>query len=227
MWVLGLAAASAAGAAEAGPWAQSPGHIYARAVASSERLNQSDGWRGDLYAEYGIKAHWSLSAKMEAVRYEGRGYADRESYRIGLRRQLWTNRSGWSLGAELAAVNGSAVAGLRGCEGWGGEVRLSAGRSWLRRNRPAHFFADVASISQEDGCERQRLDLGYGTDLSERVFTTQQLWIENGNLTADSVKMDSQVGYHFRAFDLSLGYRQELGGAFDEQAYLVALTVRR
>ncbi|MEZ5952732.1 MAG: hypothetical protein R3C13_00370 [Hyphomonas sp.] len=227
IWIFILAGASAAGTAQAGPWAQPPGHIYVRSLVSAERLNQADGWRGDLYAEYGARSRWSLSGKLEAVRYDGESSGDRESYRVGLRRELWSGASGWSIGAELAALNGSALAGLRGCNGWGGEARLSAGRSGLNKGRPYYIFADVAAISHDDGCTRQRLDLGFGTDIGRRFFTMQQLWIENGNYTADSVKIDTQYGYHFRAFDLSIGYRHELGGEFKEHAVLAGITVRK
>ncbi|MCA8891077.1 MAG: hypothetical protein KDA56_04510 [Hyphomonas sp.] len=38
---------------------------------------------------------------------------------------------------------------------------------------------------------------------------------------------ETQLGYHFPLADVSIGYREELGGEFDEQAILLAVTVRR
>ncbi|MCB9962391.1 MAG: hypothetical protein R3C00_06500 [Hyphomonas sp.] len=227
VWVLFVGMGSVAGAAEAGPWAQAPGGIYARAIASAERLDGEDGWRGDVYAEYGLRHRVTLTVKAESVRYEGGGISDRDAYRFSARKQLWADNKGWALGMEAAAVNGSAVAGVFGCSGWGAEARLAGGRSGVRKGRGYYFFGDAAYIAHEDGCTRQRLELGYGADLGGHFFTTQQVWLERGNHTARSVKFDTQAGYHFRAFDLSLGYRQEAGGAFNEQAYLVAVTVRR
>lgn len=80
---------------------------------------------------------------------------------------------------------------------------------------------------QEDGCERTRIETGYGQDLTERIFIGQQLWYEEGNQSACSVKTETQCGVHFQKFDLSFGYRQEIGGVFEESAVLVALVARR
>lgn len=52
-------------------------------------------------------------------------------------------------------------------------------------------------------------------------------WLEYGSQSADSIKTETQIGYHFPAADVSIGYREEFGGEFDEQAVLLAVTVRR
>lgn len=46
-------------------------------------------------------------------------------------------------------------------------------------------------------------------------------------MRADSSRFESQVSYHFGHFDVSIGYREEFGGAYEESAYLIALTTRR
>ena len=170
---------------------------------------------------------WTLTGKAQAVRYDGGGVSDRDALRASLRRQLWSSKSGWALGAELGAVHGSAVAGVAGCDGWGGEARASVGRSGVYRDRSFYVFADAAHIAHEDGCTRNRFEAGYGADLSEHWFSEQQVWLEQGNQTADSAKLETRVGYHFKLADLSVGYRKEFGGDFTEQAWLVSLTVRR
>ena len=58
-----LGALAMAGSAEAGPWAQLQGDIYARANVSAERLDGEDGWRGDLYGEYGLGGGWRQKGK--------------------------------------------------------------------------------------------------------------------------------------------------------------------
>ncbi len=92
----------ASGTAEAGPWAQAPGGIYARAMVSAERLDGEDGWR--------------LTGKVESVRYDG-GTADTDAYRVSARRQLWSSGNGWAVGAEAAVIHGSTLAGIYGCQG--------------------------------------------------------------------------------------------------------------
>lgn len=224
--VLLCGALAASGAAEAGPWAQSEGGIYARALVSAERLDGEDGWRSDLYAEYGLARRWTVTGKAESVRYDA-GTADADAYRVSLRRQLWSNAKGWAVGAEAGVLNGSALAGVYGCQGWGGEARVSVGRSGTRKGRNYYFFGDAAWLTQEGGCDRQRVELGYGSDLGGKFFTSQQLWLEHGRVSANSVKTETRLGYHFPLADMSLGYREELGGEFDEQAILLAITVRR
>ncbi|MBU1288897.1 MAG: hypothetical protein KJ871_14365 [Alphaproteobacteria bacterium] len=56
---------------------------------------------------------------------------------------------------------------------------------------------------------------------------TQQVWLERSNDSADSNKHESQIGYHLGHFDVAVGYREEFGGAYEEGAWLVALTTRR
>ncbi|WP_375209941.1 hypothetical protein [Hyphomonas jannaschiana] len=221
-----IGALVAAGSAEAGPWSQQPGDIYARSNVSFEQLDGEDGWRGDAYGEYGLGRGWMITGKVETVRYDG-GTADADSYRISARKQLWSNDKGWSLGVEGAALRGTTLAGVFGCDGYGGEARASVGRSGVYKARNYYFFADAAWIHQEGGCDRQRFEFGYGTDLGGNFFSTEQVWLEYGSQSADSIKTETQLGYHFPLADVSIGYREELGGEFDEQAILLAVTVRR
>jgi hypothetical protein len=51
--------------------------------------------------------------------------------------------------------------------------------------------------------------------------------MEDANQSADTVKLENQIGVHFGAVYVSLGYREELGGRFNEHAVLVAVTARR
>ena len=224
--VLALGALMAAGMADAGPWVQAPGHWYAQGIITQEDLNGADGNRMELYGEYGFARNWHVTVKSEAVSYKSGSAFDRESLRLTMRRQLVSSK-GWTAGVEAGAVYGSAVANIFSCEGFGAEGRLSGGYSGLKHGRNFYAFADAAYISHEDGCERQRAELGYGVDLTEKIFLSQEVWIERGNRTADSDKYQTQLGYHFPWADLALGYREEFSGSFEEESVLVAITVRR
>ena len=96
-----------------------------------------------------------------------------------------------------------------------------------KTGRKFYAVADAAYIRQEDGCERVRAEIGYVSDLTERVFLAQQLWVEEGNQSASSIKIENQLGVHFDKVDVSLGYSEELGGQFDEHAVLIAVLARR
>ena len=99
--------------------------------------------------------------------------------------------------------------------------------SGVRKGRNYYLFADAAWVHQEGGCDRQRFEFGYGADLGGNFFTTEQVWLETGRQSAESIKTETQFGYHFPLADVSVGYREEFGGAFDEQAILLAVTLRR
>ena len=226
-WIVQLLATlGCAGTAQAAPWVRDDDGWYARALITSETLDGAEGWRADGYGEYGLTEKLTITAKAESVTYDGFNEFDREAFRLTLRRQLM-KRGNWVAGAELGAVHGSTATGFSGCEGWGYEARAGAGYSGVLRERAFYAFGDVAYIQQERGCERQRAEFGLGTDIGENMFLTQQIWIENGNQSADSVKTESQIGIHFDTFDLSLGFREEIGGEFEETAVLIALVARR
>lgn len=215
-----------AGTAHAGPWAQGQGGWYARAVWTSETLEGADGHRGDVYAEYGAFQDWTFTAKAETVSYDGTSAFDRDSYRLSVRHQFWSHE-GWAAGLEAGPVYGSTITSLIGCEAFGLEGRASVGYSGYRKELPFYTFLDAAYVQHEDGCHRQRMELGYGADIGSNLFISQQLWVERGNQSAASDKYESQIGYHFPLFDLSVGYREEFGSDFDEEAFLVAITARR
>ena len=102
-----LTAASIAGAAEAAPWTQAEGDWYGRALIARDPLDGAEGWRADLYGEYGISDRWTLTAKSEAVTYSDFTEFDREALRLSVRRQL-LKRGNWELGAEAAVLEGGA-----------------------------------------------------------------------------------------------------------------------
>jgi len=218
--------ASMAGAAQAAPWTQDQGGWYGRALVAKDTLDGAEGWRADVYGEYGLADNWTLTAKSEAVTYPDYGEFDREALRLSLRRQLFTHGN-WTLGAEAAILEGGTATGLVSCEGFGADARARLGHSGHSKDgRPFYYFADAALIRQSAGCERWRAEIGYGPDLTDSVFLTQQIWIEEGNQSASSVKTESQIGVHFGPVDVSLGHREEIGGQFEETAVLIAVVAR-
>jgi hypothetical protein len=119
--------------------------------------------------------------------------------------QLFTQKN-CTAGAGSGPICGSTVTGLYGCEGFGFETRRGLGYSGAdKTGRKFYAFADAAYFREEDGCERVRAETGYGSDLSERVFLTQQLWFEEGNQSASFIKIENQLGVHFDKVDVSVG----------------------
>ena len=212
--------------ASAGPWAQAPGDWYASANVTYEELEGIRGNRVELYGEYGFARDWTVTAKSEAVAYELGGQFDKEFWRGTLRRQLVSHK-GWAVGVEGGVVHGNSLGGVFACDEWGAELRLSGGLSGVRGGRNFYTFADLVAIRHEDGCTRQRAEFGYGVDLWQNIFLSQQLWIERGNKSADSNKYETKLGYHFDWADLAVGYREEFAGDFEEHAVLLSIVFRR
>ncbi len=212
--------------AYAGPWAQEPGGYYGRTLVAREVLDGGDAWRGDVYAERGLTETLTLMAKAEVVRFDQAGAQDQDAFRIAVRKQVF-KKKGFAGAVEFGAVHGAVGTGARICESLGAEARASLGFSGTTtKGRQWYAFSDVAAIEHEGGCQRQRVELGYGADISAKLFIGQQVWLERGNFSADSIKTESSFGYHADWGDVSVGYRAEHGGQFEEQSYLIAITVR-
>ena len=88
-------------------------------------------------------------------------------------------------------------------------------------------MVSLNALRQQGGCECWCAEIGYGADMTDRVFLTQQIWIEEGNQSASSIKTVSQFGVYFGAVDVLLGYREETGGQFEETAVLIAVVAPR
>jgi hypothetical protein len=77
-----FAGAATSGVAEAAPWVREDGGWYARMLGAHDTLNGADGWRLDLYGEYGVTDKITLTLKSEAVTYPDFRAFDRESWRL-------------------------------------------------------------------------------------------------------------------------------------------------
>lgn len=211
--------------ASAGPWVREPGEGYARLALSHERLENLDGQRLDLYGEYGLTQDWTLTAKLEGVRY-GEGFPSREGYRLTARRSLisWKNLR---LAAEGGLVGGEALGGQGGCGTVGAELRLSSGGSLLIGERKSFVFVDIAQ-RQHEGCARSRLEAGLGTELSPRWSLTSQVWVEqaSGDGASDSIKTEFALVRDLSRAELSLGWREEISSNFNEDAIVLAVAMR-
>lgn len=182
--------------------------MYRRARVAQDRLDGAEGCRTDLYGEYGLTPTLSVTAKSERVSFRGGADFNREWCRLTLRRELFS-RGGWVAGAGLETRLGA---------GWSGVSERGLGR---------HAFADIARIVQQDGCERSRIEIGHGQDITECILISQQFWLEDGDRSVRSLKADAQLGVRVSGKEVSLGCREELGGLYKERAVLAAVVSRR
>ena len=206
--------------AEAAPWVHEEGALYTRAALVKETVEGLNGFRGDVYLEYGWSEDWTVSLKGEAVRYSGVDGFDSQGWRATARR-LFYDSDRIRISGETSLLQGSAIGGRNGCDRLGAEARM--GISWSSRPQRNPFFAYVEGVGRFQGaCQRQRLEAAYGYEAFPSIWTVSQVWIERGATDAKSDKVQTEIVWERKNFHLSFGIRREIGNAFHEEGVLVA-----
>ena len=198
------------------------GEWYVSAGKISEDFDTFQAERLDLYAEYGLTKRLTVSAKYERQDFEDSDVFDSEGFRIALRRSFdgpdWLAVSG-----ELALISGEAIGGARGCgkPGIGGLVSIGTSRKVGNTNLYASAAAGARLHSS--GCDRLRSELTFGADRPSGTGVRVQLWSERGG---DFPSDKLQILFHRDLFGVtvSTGVREEIGGAFNETATVIALS---
>lgn len=209
----------------AAPWVRPDSEVYARSSLASETVSGLAGWRSDFYAEMGVSKKWTVTGKLEGIAYERRGQDfNDQGWRVSARRQLF--KRGTLVGSvEIGALQGGAIGGRLGCETLGAEVRT--GLAWSGTVRETETFVFVEGIGRFHAeCDRQRLELGIGQKALGPIWVLTQVWLERGDPIAQSVKTQTEFIWRGSSTDYSIGYRDEIGGLFEEDAFFVAIAKR-
>ena len=209
----------------AGPWVRAGGQGYGRAAVAAENVSGLDAVRYDGYGEYGLNDSWTLTVKAEQVRFSGNRDFNAEGFRATLRRNLF-RRDALIVSAEIGAVHGAAIGGVKGCDQLGGEARLSSGMSGSWSGTDWYVFADAATRLHAEGCWRDRLEIGGAQEIAPNLFLTNQFWFERGSESARSDKIETGLLWRIDALDLSVAWREELSGRFDESGLVIAIARR-
>lgn len=205
----------------AAPWIQEEGGLYTRIALAAEEVEGLSAWRGDVYGEYGVSDKWTLTAKLEGVAFEDSASDfNRQGWRATGRRQLFQYK-GWLGSVEIGALQGEAIGGANGCETLGAEARAGVAWSGAWQKTETFTFAEVAGRFH-DGCRRERFEYGLGQRLTRNVWSVSQVWIERGNRNARSDKLQTEFLWKAKSFEASIGYRQEMGGQFEEESIFVS-----
>lgn len=224
IWLTGLAVSFAASAAAA-PWQREADAGYLRGAVASENVDGLSARRYDIYGEYGLWRNWTLTAKAERIAFPDASAFDAEGYRVTLRRKIWQKRA-MLVSVEAGAVYGAAIGGVTGCDEVGGELRLSAGTSGVVGGLGWFAFADVAGRVHDENCWRERLEVGFGQEITRNVFLVSQAWFERGSQRARSDKIETAVLFRVGDIDLSVAYREEFSGRFEEDGIVFAVARR-
>jgi len=224
-WVIALFAAAVCEPALAGPWVRAKGEGYGRGAVAAERVSGLDAVRYDGYGEFGLSDQWTLTMKAEQVRFRGNEDFNAQGLRTTLRRSLY-KRGPIRVAVEAGAVYGAAMGGVRGCDTIGAEARVSSGMSGNWAGTNWYVFADAATRLHGEGCWRDRLEIGGAQEIAPNIYLTNQFWFERGSEEARSDKIETGILWRIGKTDLSLAWREELSGRFDEQGIVLAVANR-
>ncbi len=219
--VLGLILVLPWSGAAAAPWIQDEGSLYVRVSLADESVQGLSGTRSDAYAEYGVTSKHTVSFKSERIRYGEASDFNSDGWRATVRRSI-VEIGGFGTSLEFGALQGAAIGGRNGCDTLGFEARGGVSWSGAWRERESFAFAEVATRNYE-ACRRERLDIGFGQQASERIWNITQVWLERGSPNAQSYKLQSELLWRSEIADFSIGYRQEVGGVFQEESVFLAV----
>lgn len=192
-----------------------------------ETVEGLDAYRLDAYGEYGFGDGWTATAKAESIIFDGNEDFNAEGVRATLRKELHRGKR-FVLSVEGGVLNGAAFGGApEGCDTTGLEARIGAGWSGgFDLGREWFTFAELARRAHEGGCERDRLELGYGARAFGDVYIVNQLWLERGSDDVRSDKLETAIVWRADFAEVSLGYREEFSGRFEETGVVLALSKR-
>ena len=207
--------------AAAAPWVQEAGAWYSRVSVATESVEGLDGQRVDVYAEYGLTPNLTVTGKYDRVAYSDASDFDTDGWRGALRYQLF-GRGALRLSLEAGVLKGAAIGGRNGCETLGGEVGVGLAWSGEWRKRETFMYGEVAG-RVHSGCNRERVTAGFGQQTSEHIWSITQVWLERGGRNARSRKVQTELIWRTTYADISVGYRRENGGYFEEESSFIAL----
>lgn len=207
--------------ANAGAWTQPKGEGYRATMLARERGDFGESWRHESYLEYGLTPKYTISGKLETLWRMDKQFSDRTAGELSLRRQI--HRTDTSvISVQLGALLGEALEGDV-CEGEGGEVRLSYGRN-ISLGTKAGYVVVEAAHRRRGACDRNKVDLAFGVDLSEKWNFQAKAFAETGG--GDSLKLDAMISRKMRESYLGIGVREEVGGNFNETSLIMSVWKR-
>ena len=209
----------------ASPWARGDGELYSRVAISRHDVEGINGTRYGLYSEYGLSDEWTVTLKYERMNFDRFSEFSSDGWRASARRG-YALGGGLVVSLEAGALRGEAIGGAAGCQSIGAEARAGIGQSTRiggKWKADIFWFAEGALRAHDDGCNRQRLEIGYGQRAFQNVWLISQAWFDEGDRNASSSKYQAEYLWRTPAFDVSAGTMFEFGGEFEESAIFLAV----
>ena len=215
---------SALNEALASPWGQEEGAAFVRLGYANEEIQGVSAERVDAYAEIGLGRSITAALTLEQVDYDQGARFDSSAWRAALQRRVF-QRYGFVGSLGIGALKGAAIGGRRGCERLGAEFRSGIGWSGQIGDTAAFSFLELATRQHSD-CSRDRIEFGFGQNVVSNLWLVSQYWSERGDQDAISDKAQTDLVWRTDSADLSLSYREELSGAFEERGLVFAIAAK-
>ena len=210
--------------AVAAPWHAGNQNLYAYTSISKGEVASLQNVRSNIYLEYGMDPDWTVTAKVEHVRYNRASDFNSNAWRATARRSYRITES-VVLSTEAGALQGEAIGGFGSCSSLGAEIRAGAAWSGVLRKVDTFSYLEVAE-RRHDGCSRSLTELGIGRKATRNIWLVTQAFLEDGGKLARSYKSQSSILWKGRSIDMALGYRTEQGGMFEEEAIFLSIARR-
>jgi hypothetical protein len=219
--VTGLVVISDA-AADASPWPLGEGQRLSIASLVREDTDSGQNWRYGLYSEAGLNEHWTFVTDFQVQVPDRTDQPVRQFGTIGVKRSFEAmGPLKWALQASY--LDGEAVQ-IQACEGPGAELQLSVGLSGQKAyGRPGFAVAKLGGQAREGACERLKLDLTAGLDLTDRWSLIGEVWMLRGTDAVSDKLQASVVRRMGKRWRLQLAARAELSGRFEERGLLIGI----
>ncbi|MEO1643211.1 MAG: hypothetical protein AAFR74_07720 [Pseudomonadota bacterium] len=210
--------------AAAAPWHVGDNALYTSVSISNGEVEELQNTRSSFYGEYALNPKWTVTAKLESVAFEDASDFNSDAWRSTVRRTYnFSDTIRFSL--EGGLLQGEAIGGFGSCSRIGAEVR--AGAAWTGKIRKADSYSYVELAQREhDGCSRTLTEFGIGREATEKIWLVTQAYVEDGGGLARSYKTQSGILWKGERNEVMLGYRNEQGGEFQEDAVFVSIARR-
>ena len=206
--------------AHAGAWTHERDAGYSSLDMQRESSEFGSAWRSESYLEFGATDRLTVVTKAETLQRDQDGGEDRLAGLVAVRREF-VQVEGLVLSGQLGTLFGESLEGPV-CEGVGVESRIMAGWSGATGGRNVWLNAETGFRNQ-GGCGRWKTDLAAGLDLNDDWRTQAKAYWQSGD-GPRSLKVEAGIARRMGEQFIGVSYRREIGGAFEEEGWILSLS---
>ena len=215
----------------AGVWNQAHKGGFLSSDTAREISEFGDAWRSASYLEYGVSDDFTLVTKLETLqRDNSRGGAAPVDGQLAVRSTVY-HRGNLTASVQAGLLLGENTEVVI-CRGTGMEARSGLGYSASASGSINWFVQSEIAWRDRGGCQRWKADLAAGVDflglwsLHAKGFYEEDMDADRGPSLKLETRLMRRLGHKPTAPSLGVAYRREVGGTFEEEAFIVGLSKR-